>query len=138
PKPGVMDPVADSVLAALGDLGLTAAAVRTFRKFWIYDLAGEQIDRLTAKILANDVVEQVLRGPLALSRIALGAPTAFQLKHVPLRAAGDEELTQISRQMQLYLSPAEMQTIQRHFVELGRDPTDVELETLAQTWSEHC
>ena len=31
-----------------------------------------------------------------------------------------------------------MQTIQAHFRDLGRDPTDVELETLAQTWSEHC
>ena len=31
-----------------------------------------------------------------------------------------------------------MQTIQAHFRELGRDPTDVELETIAQTWSEHC
>ncbi len=31
-----------------------------------------------------------------------------------------------------------MKCIQRHFVELGREPTDCELETLAQTWSEHC
>ena len=31
-----------------------------------------------------------------------------------------------------------MKAIQRHFAELGRDPTDCELETLAQTWSEHC
>ena len=31
-----------------------------------------------------------------------------------------------------------MQAIKRHFAELGRDPTDCELETLAQTWSEHC
>ena len=31
-----------------------------------------------------------------------------------------------------------MQTIQAHFRQLGRDPTDAELETLAQTWSEHC
>jgi phosphoribosylformylglycinamidine (FGAM) synthase-like enzyme len=31
-----------------------------------------------------------------------------------------------------------MRTIQRYYAELGRDPTDVELETLAQTWSEHC
>jgi len=36
------------------------------------------------------------------------------------------------------LSLAEMQTIQAHFRELGRDPTDVELESIAQTWSEHC
>src|SRR5450755_3344878 len=31
-----------------------------------------------------------------------------------------------------------MRTIQRHYREQGREPTDVELETLAQTWSEHC
>ncbi len=31
-----------------------------------------------------------------------------------------------------------MQAIQAHFRDAGRDPTDVELETLAQTWSEHC
>src|SRR5262249_30426683 len=36
------------------------------------------------------------------------------------------------------LSREEMRTIQAHFRTLGRDPTDVELETLAQTWSEHC
>src|SRR5690554_979043 len=31
-----------------------------------------------------------------------------------------------------------MQTIQQRFCELNRDPTDIELETIAQTWSEHC
>ncbi len=31
-----------------------------------------------------------------------------------------------------------MRTIQEHYRAAGRDPTDVELETLAQTWSEHC
>src|SRR5262249_47236173 len=32
----------------------------------------------------------------------------------------------------------EMKAIQAHYREQGRDPTDIELETLAQTWSEHC
>ena len=32
----------------------------------------------------------------------------------------------------------ELAAICEHFSGLGRDPTDVELETLAQTWSEHC
>jgi phosphoribosylformylglycinamidine synthase len=31
-----------------------------------------------------------------------------------------------------------MQAVQKYFKDEGRDPTDVELETLAQTWSEHC
>ncbi|MCA9249260.1 MAG: phosphoribosylformylglycinamidine synthase subunit PurL, partial [Planctomycetales bacterium] len=34
--------------------------------------------------------------------------------------------------------PAEMRQIQEHFRTLEREPTDIELETLAQTWSEHC
>ena len=45
---------------------------------------------------------------------------------------------QLSREGQLSLSLAEMKAIQRHFADLGRNPTDCELETLAQTWSEHC
>ncbi len=39
---------------------------------------------------------------------------------------------------QLYLTLVEMQTIRDHFRGLDRDPTDIELETVAQTWSEHC
>src|SRR3989344_3417977 len=31
-----------------------------------------------------------------------------------------------------------MRSVKKYFVGLGRDPTDVELETIAQTWSEHC
>jgi phosphoribosylformylglycinamidine synthase len=31
-----------------------------------------------------------------------------------------------------------MRAIQAHFATEGRDPSDLELETLAQTWSEHC
>jgi phosphoribosylformylglycinamidine synthase len=38
----------------------------------------------------------------------------------------------------LALDGAEMAAIQRHFQQLGRAPTRLELETLAQTWSEHC
>ncbi|MEZ4734272.1 MAG: phosphoribosylformylglycinamidine synthase subunit PurL [Caldilineaceae bacterium] len=38
----------------------------------------------------------------------------------------------------LSLDRAEMRAIQEFYEELDRPPTDVELETLAQTWSEHC
>jgi phosphoribosylformylglycinamidine synthase len=38
----------------------------------------------------------------------------------------------------LALGLDELKVIRDHFNKLGRKPTDVELETLAQTWSEHC
>src|SRR3989441_12564524 len=40
--------------------------------------------------------------------------------------------------MGLALSPDEMRRIQEHFKGLGRDPTEVELQSLGQAWSEHC
>lgn len=43
-----------------------------------------------------------------------------------------------TRRGPLGMSLVYMQAIQEHFKKEGRDPTDVELETLAQTWSEHC
>jgi len=49
-----------------------------------------------------------------------------------------EELLHMSRQRGLSLSVEEMKAIQEHFRKVGRSPSDAELETIAQTWSEHC
>jgi len=57
---------------------------------------------------------------------------------VELLAASDEDLLRISRAGLLALNLEEMKRIRDHFAGLGRNPTDVEIETLAQTWSEHC
>src|SRR5438128_5995550 len=40
--------------------------------------------------------------------------------------------------MGLALSTDEMRRIQEHFQGIGRDPTEVELQSLGQAWSEHC
>ena len=61
-----------------------------------------------------------------------------QVKEIEILTADDTELMRISREGTLSLNLNEMQTIQTHFGTLGRNPTDVEIETIAQTWSEHC
>jgi len=138
PKPGVMDPVAQSALDAIADFGLPVEALRTFRKFWLSDLPDDTLEALAARLLANDSIEQVVIGPLKLDRLQLGSPYQFELVRVPIRELDDDGLKRLSREGQLYLTLVEMQTIREHFRALGRDPTDAELETLAQTWSEHC
>jgi phosphoribosylformylglycinamidine synthase subunit PurSL len=138
PKPGVMDPVAQSAQAAIADFGISVDAVRTLRKFWIANLPAEKLSLLSTKVLANDAIEQVVVGPLTFDRLEIGGEYRFKLLTVSLRELDDAALMKLSREGQLYLQLAEMQTIQKHFRELGRDPTDAELETLAQTWSEHC
>jgi len=60
------------------------------------------------------------------------------VRTLPLCEATDRELLTLSEKGLLSLSLEEMKAIQKHFQSLRRDPTDAELETLAQTWSEHC
>ncbi|HND54544.1 MAG TPA: AIR synthase-related protein, partial [Pirellulaceae bacterium] len=138
PKPGVMDPVAQSAQQAIADFGFCADAVRTFTKYWVSGITAEQTKLLCQKILANDSVEQVVVGPLQLDKLQFGSPYQFRLQNVPIRELDDAALQRLSKEGQLYLTLVEMQTIQQYFRDLGRDPTDAELESVAQTWSEHC
>jgi len=65
-------------------------------------------------------------------------PLPFALHDIALRDASPNELAQLSDRMGLALSIDEMVRIQTHFEGLGRDPTEVELQSLGQAWSEHC
>jgi len=65
-------------------------------------------------------------------------PLPFALHDIALRDASPNELAQLSDRMGLALSIDEMVRIQAHFEGLGRDPTEVELQSLGQAWSEHC
>lgn len=60
------------------------------------------------------------------------------VRYAELPHFDDVALLQLSRDLGLALDVAEMRAIAEHFRGLGRPPTDVELQSLAQTWSEHC
>jgi len=62
----------------------------------------------------------------------------FDLYFVKIREATDSDLKKISSERVLSLSLEEMKSIKEHYKKLGRDATDVELEMIAQIWSEHC
>ena len=64
--------------------------------------------------------------------------TDFTLFEISTLEASDENLVEISRELGLGLSLQEMKTVQAYFKQQNRNPTDVELQTIAQTWSEHC
>jgi phosphoribosylformylglycinamidine synthase II len=141
-KPGVMDPAAMSVASAARDLGIPVDTVRTFRRYYLKDqgpnVSHAPLQAALERVLANEAVEQIVKGPITSTHLQLGSPYRFQLITVPLRDLDDAALLRKSREGQLSLSLPELHAIQAYFRELGRDPTDVELETLAQTWSEHC
>ncbi|MFA6003800.1 MAG: AIR synthase-related protein [Elusimicrobiota bacterium] len=57
---------------------------------------------------------------------------------MPLDGLTPKDLRNLSARHGWSLNESEMTAVQAHFRGLRRDPTRAELETLAQTWSEHC
>ena len=60
------------------------------------------------------------------------------MKGFELQDANDEGLKRISERLGLSLNVEEMQRIKHHFGSRNREPTDIELQSIAQAWSEHC
>jgi phosphoribosylformylglycinamidine synthase subunit PurSL len=141
-KPGVTDNEAESLLGAARRFGIDSLeVVRTLRRYVLSPDA-------SSTDYFNDLIEMAFEYPAgaeieqrrAWYRHLLLQPVAVtpRIATVALREADDDELLRISRQGILALDLTEMQVIRSYFAQLGRDPRDGELETIAQTWSEHC
>ncbi len=159
-QPGVADPVGKSALVAIEDalgraLGSGAAAYSS-QLYLLDGIDREQGERIALELLANPLIQRVVVATweewrstppdLTVPRVA-GSSTP-PVRRVDL-SGSDETLLRLSREGLLALSLEEMRSIRDHFREAARDPrrraaglgvepTDVELECLAQTWSEHC
>ena len=62
----------------------------------------------------------------------------FELVEIDLKNADNKQLLQISSKLGIGLNLTEMKLVQNYFANKNRNPTDVELQTIGQTWSEHC
>jgi phosphoribosylformylglycinamidine synthase len=62
----------------------------------------------------------------------------FHMHTINTTDATNEQLKEISCELGLCLNLHEMKQIQTYFNTQKRNPTDVELQTIGQTWSEHC
>ena len=125
-KPGVMNPEVESILKAAEDLGIKLIAADSSHEYIV-----SVVDKTN---LYNPLIEYVVKKePETL--IIKGSPG--KTKIIPIRKMSDDDLIELSED-KLFLNIDEMKVIQNYFQNLKRDPTDLELETIAQTWSEHC
>ncbi|MBU1726727.1 MAG: phosphoribosylformylglycinamidine synthase subunit PurL [Candidatus Omnitrophica bacterium] len=144
-NPGVMDPVEESTLKGIRDLGIEGVeSVRTAKKYLIKGKLPEgQLKTISEKLLYNKLIQHIVK-PAGKGTVPFGdSPLTehtyqFNLVTVDLLGASDKKLLELSKRGQLFLNLAEMRQIKDYFKKLGRNPTDCELETVAQTWSEHC
>ena len=148
-KPGVADPVGRSARVAVEDtLGRPlppSSAVYTSTLYLLGGVDRAGAERVAWELLANPVIHAVRIDTEPEWR---GSPPDLSVPRVTGRGAGpvsrialegdDRELARVSRERLLVLTVPEMRAIRDHFARRGGAPTDVELECLAQTWSEHC
>jgi phosphoribosylformylglycinamidine (FGAM) synthase PurS component len=140
-KRGVMDPVESTVVKGIKDLGLIARSVKTAKRFLIAGkITTDQLESIANKVLANKIIEDVFidKDNLFYEGKNETVDYVFHKQELDILDADDEQLLEISEKGQMYLTVEEMKAVQNYFATLGRKPTDVELETVAQTWSEHC
>lgn len=158
-RPGVTDNLGRTGKEAIGDIigrKLTDDE-QVFGSVEYYisapDMTRDTVDYLARALLANVLIEtvtvlsadEVAKDGIPLHKPIVTADDSVHVKEISLEVS-DAELMEISRKGILALSIEEMQAIQNYFrTAEGRDkyglkacPTDVELEVLAQTWSEHC
>jgi phosphoribosylformylglycinamidine synthase len=127
-NPGVSEPVEDTVIKALQDLAVgKVRAVKTAKRYLIEGrLDEQQLEAICSKLLVNPIVQHVVKQKRL--RLPESPRYTFSLKQVDIQQVGQ----------QLGFTDDELNAITAYFHKQGRNPTDVELETLAQTWSEHC
>lgn len=137
-KPGVMDPVAESTIQAIKDMGLPVTEVRTARR---YEFDGQparaDLETIARSLLANPVIEDVHFADHTPPEVH-GHEYKLKVIEVPIRQLDDAGLEKLSKDGDLFLNLTEMKAIQEYFRKLGREPRDIEIEMIAQTWSEHC
>ncbi|MGB9752837.1 phosphoribosylformylglycinamidine synthase subunit PurL [Roseiflexus castenholzii] len=141
-RPGVTDNEAESVRSGAARLGIGGLnMVKTLRRYRVAQ-PGDERD------LYNDLIQTALRYPAGSGAVERRAWYAHLLHppadhepfvaRVPITTVLDDDLMRISQEGILSLDLDEMRAIQAYYRSEGREPTDGELETLAQTWSEHC
>ena len=137
-RPGVTDPVATEIVRAAHELGLGEVhRAATGQRFILEGLNVEETELLAKQLLANNVIQHWTIGEITPS-FPQEVESSGTVETISIRDLSDEELLALSKERRAALDLAEMKAIQNYFFKEGRDPTDVEFETIAQTWSEHC
>ncbi|NUM53117.1 MAG: phosphoribosylformylglycinamidine synthase [Candidatus Hydrogenedentes bacterium] len=162
-RPGVTDNIGKSSAEGIADtIGRALSPGDAVYKSTLYALKGrvnaKQCERIARDLLANELIQRWIVKPASeLGDIGghglLGLPLVTERSSAEVRTIdlniSDDALMALSRDGMLALELGEMKAIQAHYGDasvqtwraaagLPQQPTDIELEILAQTWSEHC
>ena len=136
---GVTDGASQQLLRIASRLGICVEAVTTAKRLEINGaLRHGELDLLVRKLLANPVIEYSSVDSFIIPIVPRESETtARQVRIVPIGLnATDEQLQKLNSERGLALDIEELRAVRDHYRGLGA--RDIELEAIAQTWSEHC
>ncbi|NLN94201.1 MAG: phosphoribosylformylglycinamidine synthase [Candidatus Hydrogenedens sp.] len=160
--PGVTDNAGRSAKEGVEDsIGRALARGEAVYKSTLHvfqDTTLEQAEIIASSLLANELIEQfAIRTPEEMEqlqgRCLLSLPRVVEYDVPPVESIdlnlSDDDLQQMSRDRMFALELKEMQVIRDYYncpqvrehrrsLGMPENPTDIEMEILAQTWSEHC
>jgi len=133
---GVTDPVEDSIMKAVRDLGVEGVrAVKTAKRYLLQGQLDEhQLMSIPYRLLVNPIIQYIVE--TEQFRFPENPQYRFRLNQVNILELDSAGLSEVRQQFGF--TDDELQAIVAYFQRQGRNPIDAELETLAQTWSEHC
>lgn len=162
-RPGVTDNegrvAQESVRTGLGLSSRDTPSVYTAVQYLIKgDVSREEAEQIATDLLANQLIERYrLKNRYEWDEKQGFTPEApkvtglstDKVEYINISSMNEVELQGLSKERVLALSKAELLRIQSYFLQteirklrtengLSPEPTDAELEVLAQTWSEHC
>lgn len=135
--PGVTDPESNWVLNHLRNRQIAVDDVRRATRFMFpASVPRAKLVRFAERHLFNPLIQHLaVRGEEPFPR---HRGTRFKIEEIELAGLSDKELLELSTKRDWHFDLTEIKAIRNHFAKLERDPTLTEMETLAQTWSEHC
>lgn len=141
-RPGVTDPVAAEIVRAAHELGINGVhRAATGQRFILhFDPSVSVRESATESVytlFANPVIQNWKIGDIEPS-FPEEVESSGHVETIAIRNLSDDELLALSKDRRAALDLAEMQAIRAYCQKENRDLTDVEFETIAQTWSEHC
>ncbi len=133
-KPGVMDPAAITLIEHLNKINMNVGNIIIVKRHYIYSkekIEENSIIEFTKNKLFNPLIETINKD---INISIKNSEKDFDITYIDLNC----DLEKLSNDMILSLNLEEMQKIKNYFDKENRKPTDIEIETIAQTWSEHC
>lgn len=152
-KPGVTDNIGMTSVEAVKDaIKKQLKAAYSSRQYLLYGVSTDIAEKIVKDLLANSLIERwTVKSGKDYTGFEPYIPKVILTSEIKVETinlnVSDEELLRISEQRLLALNLEEMKAIQNHYISIKDQrkklglpewPTDVELEVLAQTWSEHC